>query len=172
MGHVMLGKTLLLLFPALMVWAAASDLATMTIPNRLSIVLVGAFGLIAAAGGVSFEAFLMHTAAGALVLAVCFGMFARGWIGGGDAKFAASIALWIGFDTLPDYLVLASLGGGALTFAILFLRDHPLPGVAAEWAWLRRLHDPRAGVPYGVALAGAALAVFPETPIWAAVLNR
>jgi prepilin peptidase CpaA len=38
------------------------------------------------------------------------------------------------------------------------------------WPWLERLHAPRTGVPYGIALAAAALVVFPESPIWKAVI--
>ena len=54
------------------------------------------------------QAILLHVAAGAAVLAVTFALFAFGWIGGGDAKLAAATALWLGFDTLPDYLMLAA----------------------------------------------------------------
>ena len=54
-----------------------------------------------------------HAGAGALVLVIAFACFAFGWIGGGDAKLAAAAALWFGFDHLLDYLVYASLFGGA-----------------------------------------------------------
>ena len=37
----------LLLFPALMAFAASSDLLTMTISNRVSLILVGAFFVLA-----------------------------------------------------------------------------------------------------------------------------
>ena len=87
----------LLLFPALMAFAASSDLLTMTISNRLSLLLASSFFLLALITGMSFGIIGMHLAAGALVLAVCFGFFAMGWIGGGDAKLAAATALWFGF---------------------------------------------------------------------------
>ena len=35
--------------------------------------------------------------------------------------------------------------------------------------WLMRLHSPKEGVPYGVALAAAGLLVYPETPFAAAL---
>src|SRR5208282_2811624 len=41
------------------------------------------------------------------------------WIGGGDAKLAAATVLWLGFAHLADYLVYASLFGGALTVALI-----------------------------------------------------
>jgi prepilin peptidase CpaA len=113
----------------------------------------------------SLAAFGMHVGAAALVLVVSFGFFTQGWIGGGDAKLAAATALWFGFDHLLDYLVYASLFGGALTLLILQFRKLPLPAPLARQQWILRLHDSGGGVPYGIALAAAALAVYPKT-IW------
>jgi prepilin peptidase CpaA len=165
----MLVSTLLLLFPALMAFAAASDLLTMTIPNRLTLGVVAAFAAFAVATGMPLSDVAWHLAAGALVLGVTFAMFAFGWIGGGDAKLAAAIALWFGFAPLFDFLLLASIGGGALTLLIIALRQLPLPSFALSWSWLDRLHDRKSGVPYGIALAGAAMIVYPESPLWAAL---
>jgi prepilin peptidase CpaA len=157
---------LLLLFPALMAYAAASDLLTMTISNKISLALAGGFFVFALVAALPAGTIALHAAAGALVLSVCFAMFAFGWIGGGDAKLAASTALWFGFEALPEYLILSSLGGGALTLLVLTLRGSPLPRAVLGWEWLMRLHDRRAGVPYGIALAGAALLVYPETSLF------
>src|SRR5664280_1832538 len=104
----------LLLFPALMAFAASSDLLTMTISNRLSLALAGGFFLLALVTGMSLAAVGMHLAAGALVLVISVGFFSMGWIGGGDAKLAAATALWLGFDFLLDYLIDASLFGLSL----------------------------------------------------------
>jgi prepilin peptidase CpaA len=153
----------LLLFPALMAFAASSDLLTMTISNRLSLALTGGFFLLTIVTGMSLAAIGMHLAAGALVLTISFGFFSQGWIGGGDAKLAAATALWFGFDFLLDYLVYASLFGGALTLALIQFRHLPLPAVLARQSWILRLHEQGAGVPYGIALAAAALAVYPRT---------
>ena len=152
----------LALFPALMAFAASSDLLTMTISNRLSLALAGGFFLLTLATGMSLETIGMHLAAGSLVLTVCFGFFAMGWIGGGDAKLAAATALWFGFDYLLDYLIYASLFGGVLTFLLIQFRRLPLPGFLRQ-KWILRLHDADAGVPYGIALAAAALIVYPKT---------
>ena len=99
----------------------------------------------------------------ALVLVVAFGFFTQGWIGGGDAKLAAATALWFGFDHLMDYLLYASLFGGVLTLLLMQFRKLPLPGLLARQAWIQRLHDKTGGVPYGIALAAAALLVYPHT---------
>jgi prepilin peptidase CpaA len=153
----------LLLFPAMMAFAASSDLLTMTISNRVSLILVAGFFVLAAVTGMDATTMGIHLGAALLVFAVVFGMFAMGWIGGGDAKLAAATALWLGFDHLPAYLVWASLFGGALTFLIIRFRVMPLPEFIAEADWVKRLHRMDAGVPYGIALAAAALLVYPDT---------
>lgn len=157
-----------LLFPALMAFAASSDLITMTISNRVSLLLAGGFAVLALVTGMSLVEIGWHLAAGALVLVVAFGFFARGWIGGGDAKLAAATALWFGFGHLLDYVVYASLFGGVLTLLLLQVRSWPLPSVLLHQPWAQRLHDRNSGVPYGIALAAAALTVYPHTG-WMAV---
>ena len=153
----------LLLFPALMAFAASSDLLTMTISNRLSLALAGGFFLLTLVTGMSLAAIGMHLAAAALVLVFSFGFFSQGWIGGGDAKLAATTALWFGFDYLLDYLIYASLFGGVLTLVLIQFRQLPLPAALARQPWILRLHETGAGIPYGIALAAAALADYPKT---------
>jgi prepilin peptidase CpaA len=153
----------LMLFPALMAFAAASDLFTMTISNRVSLALVAGFLVLALLSGMGLYDILSHVGAGAVVLAVAFGCFAMGWVGGGDAKVAAGAALWFGFGHLMDYLVYASLFGGALTLLLLQFRQWPLPYALAGQAWLLKLHAKESGIPYGIALAIGALMIYPET---------
>jgi prepilin peptidase CpaA len=160
---MMIDLARLLVFPALMAFAATSDLFTMTISNRVSLALVAGFLVLALLGGMSLHDMLLHIGAGAAVLAVAFACFAMGWVGGGDAKIAACVALWFGFDHLLSYLVYASLFGGALTLLLLQFRQWPLPYQLAGQGWLSRLHDRRSGVPYGIALALSALMIYPET---------
>ena len=154
----------LLLFPALMAFAASSDLLTMTISNRVSLALVGSFFVLALAIGMPLADIGAHVGAALAVLAVTFVFFARGWIGGGDAKLAAATALWLGFDQLLNYFIFASLFGGVLTLAIMRFRLMPLPALLANQEWAKRLHRMDAGVPYGIALALAALCVYSDTP--------
>jgi len=161
----MVANTLgLVLFPAMMAFAASSDFLTMTISNRVSLTLVAGFFLLALLVGLSGSAILWHVGAGSLVLAVAFGCFAMGWIGGGDAKLAAATALWFGFEYLLPYLLCASLFGGVLTYLLLQFRKMPLPPLLARQEWAQRLHSKDGGVPYGIALAAAALFIYPETP--------
>ena len=153
----------LLLFPALMAFAASSDLFTMTISNRVTLILVAGFFALALYTGMSLDAVMWHVGAAAAVLVVAFVFFARGWIGGGDAKLAAATALWLGFDHLMPYLLYASVFGGILTYAMIRFRLMPLPASFAEQDWVKRLHKMDGGVPYGIALAAAALLIYPDT---------
>ena len=153
----------LTLFPAMMAFAASSDLFTMTIANRVSLILIGGFALLAVLGGMSGADIMSHIGAAGAVLVVAFTCFACGWIGGGDAKLAAVTALWLGFSHLLDYLVYASVLGGGLTLLIIQFRTMPLPQLLAGREWAERLHRGDSGVPYGIALAVAAIVVYPQT---------
>jgi prepilin peptidase CpaA len=153
----------LLVFPALMAFAASSDLFTMTISNRVTLALIGGFAAMALISGMSPSDLLTHLGAAATVLTVAFIFFARGWIGGGDAKLAAATALWLGFDHLLVYLLYASVFGGVLTLVMIKFRLMPLPEALAEQEWVKRLHRLDGGVPYGIALAAAALMIYPDT---------
>jgi prepilin peptidase CpaA len=153
----------LTLFPAMMAFAASSDLLTMTIANRVSLILIGGFILLAGLGGVTGVELMSHVGAAAAVFMAAFVCFAFGWIGGGDAKLAATSALWLGFGHLFDYLIFSSILGGGLTLLIVQFRALPLPQILAGQDWVDRLHRPDGGVPYGIALAAAGLIVYPQT---------
>jgi prepilin peptidase CpaA len=153
----------LLLFPALMAFAASSDLLTLTISNRISLALAFGFLILAALCGLTPQAILWHVVSALAVLAAGLALFARGLVGGGDAKLAAVAALWLGFDRLADFALLSSLLGGAVTLAILTFRLMPLPAWLADDASVAKLHQPDCGVPYGIALAAAALVIYPST---------
>jgi prepilin peptidase CpaA len=155
----------LLLFPALMAFAASSDLFSMTISNKVSLALVGGFVVLALAAGMSPTEMGSHAGAGLVVLIAAFACFTQGWIGGGDAKLAAATSLWFGFAQLLHYLVDAALLGGVLSLAVVNFRMLPLPAAISRWEWIARLHRKGEGVPYGIALAAAALLIYPET-VW------
>jgi prepilin peptidase CpaA len=161
----MLAVLMIVAFPALLAYAAFSDLFTMTISNRISIALIVGFFIVAALLQMPIGAAGSHIGCGLVVLAGTFVLFALGWIGGGDAKLAAATALWIGFDHLADYGLIAALIGGALTLIILQVRKLPMPRWAIERDWIARLHAQDSGIPYGIALAIAGVLVYPDTSI-------
>jgi prepilin peptidase CpaA len=159
-----------LIFPLGMAFAAASDLLTMTISNKLVLAMLVAFVVLAPLSGMDPATIGMHFAAGGIVLVVAFICFAFGWIGGGDAKFAAVATLWLGAQNAAEFIALASIFGGGLTLAILSFRQAVLPGFIMRQPWIQRLHQERGGVPYGIALAAAGLVVYPHTPWLAAAI--
>jgi prepilin peptidase CpaA len=146
-----------------MVYAGIVDLTTMRIRNGLVLALLGAYLVLAMPAGFTLEEIAWSAAIAAGLLAVSFVFFARGWMGGGDAKLLAVTALWLGLDHAPAFLVYTALFGGALTLAILQLRLVGLPAFLGSKPWITRLQSDRTGIPYGVAITLAALIVFPQT---------
>jgi prepilin peptidase CpaA len=162
---IIIQQMLFAVFPLAMAFAAISDLFTMSISNRLTLGLMAAFVALAPVVGMDLHTFGLHWAAGGAVFTVAFTCFALGWVGGGDAKLASVTALWLGWMGTIEYIALASVFGGLLTLLLLSFRRSVLPASIIRQPWIQRLHDERAGVPYGVALAAAGLAVYPHT-IW------
>jgi prepilin peptidase CpaA len=156
----------IVIFSAAMIFAGVRDLTTMTIPNWLTLTLAVAFFIFAPLADMPLVEIALHVAVGFAVLIVGMGFFAMRWIGGGDAKLMAAVALWLGWTQAIPYFVVASVLGGALTLLILGFRTLPLPAFFVRQQWLSRLHDRGEGIPYGLALAVAALLIFPETDIF------
>jgi len=155
----------LFVLPALLALAAGWDIASYTIPNALPLAVLAAFVVFAAAAGFSGAAFASHLAAGAVGLTAGFALFAAGVVGGGDAKLFAATAMWFGFGDLVSYVLAASVLGGGLTVGLLMMRQLPLPQALVRQPWLVRLHDSRAGIPYGAALAAGALLALPHSEL-------
>src|SRR5215510_10661380 len=105
--HRAMIKDLLILtiFPGAMAFAAATDLFTMTLPNRLAIALVAAFFVMAPLVGLGWSDIGLHVGLAAVALAVTFAMFSFGWIGGGDAKLFAATCLWLGPEAIFIYAI-------------------------------------------------------------------
>ena len=162
---------ILTVFPGAMICAAVTELFTMTLPNRLTFAMVAGFFAVATLVGLGWSAVGLHvgTAVGALAVACTF--FWLGWIGGGDAKLFAASCLWFGPAASFTYGIYVAVIGCGLTLLLLLWRRLPLPLMLSCQSWLVRLHSPREGVPYGIALAAAGLLVYPATPFVAALGN-
>ncbi len=158
-------------FPAFIILAAASDLATMTISNRLTLALVAAFPLVAFFSGLPLSSAGWQVLTAFLVLTIGIAGFALGAVGGGDAKLAAAMALWIDPSLVFLWLLIMSAFGGVLTVTILILRRFHLPVAFAGQSWIARLHSRDSGIPYGVALAAAGLVIYPDTAIFNRLLG-
>jgi len=161
----MIEAAILVIFPMLVAFGGASDLLTMTIRNRVSVLLIAGFGGLALATGLPLSGWGIHLLGLLLVFPVCFGFFAAGWMGGGDVKFISAIALWIGMTPeLGAFVFLVAIYGMVLTFALLSFRTiEVVPVTLATQDWFARLHDKRNGIPYGIAIAVAGLQIYPST---------
>ena len=131
--------------------------------NLVAAFIVSGFVVLAIWSGMPLATVGNHLLAGFATLVLGLGLFARGWIGGGDAKLFSATALWIGLDWLLEYAIIASLAGGALTIIILFFRRIPINGPLLRVDWLARLHHSETGIPYGIALAAAGLMVYTKS---------
>jgi len=162
---VLLASLLALAFPALVLFAAAKDATSFTIPNWISLALVALFPAAAFAAHMPLATAGWHLAAGAGVLVAGMVMFALRWLGGGDAKLFAATALWLGLAQLPLFLLTAAVVGGFLAILLVMLRSALLRALVLSGPrWVTRLAEPGEGVPYGVAIAAGALMAFPQTP--------
>lgn len=155
----------LLLLPALVVAAAASDVMTMRIPNWLNAVLALSMVPAALIAGMPLDTLLWHLLTGLLVLGIGFGLFAAGVIGGGDAKLMAAVALWIGWQQVVAFLIITALAGGVLAVAMKLWQAVRVAHEAGGLPWFKRVFRADLDLPYGVAIAAGCLAVYPQT-IW------
>ena len=177
---VAIGLILVAVLPALLVGAAAWDLMSFTIPNILPATMVVLFfvfaALVLASGqgsgvGMTLSGIGMHIAPALVALVAGMALFALGYVGGGDAKFYAAASLWLGWNSFFEYTLYASLLGGGLTLTLLALRKMPLPAALHGQGWLLRLVDKESGVPYGIALAVAALLMLPQSDLFRLFAN-
>lgn len=167
----MIQAAIFVIFPFCMVFAAISDLLSMTIANRVSVLLVASFAILAPLTGMDWTTYGWHFLAGALVLCLTFSMFALGVMGGGDAKLMSATSVWMGFNLiLFDYLLTSAFIGGLLTLFILMFRKSPFADIHGNNVFLRNLADEKTGIPYGIALGVAGLLVFTQTPLFLAAL--
>jgi prepilin peptidase CpaA len=170
----MIEAAILIVFPFAMAFAGVSDLLSMTIQNRVSLILIVSFAVLAPLTGMALDIYAMHFVAGAVVLAATFALFAMGTMGGGDAKLMSATAVWLGWNFgLAEYLLVMSVLGGFLTMAILRYRNSHLALVYSDrLEFMRRLARKDQGIPYGIALGSAGLLTFPASPMCQWVIDR
>ena len=143
-------QLLLVLLAGILVVAAAIDVRTFTISNRLNLtvaLLAPVYWLSVALS--PWPGMAMQLAGGAVVFVLLAGAFFAGMMGGGDVKLAAALALWFPPLATIKFLVLMSLAGGVLTMAVLAF--HRL-----------RKREGRPEIPYGVAIAFGGIAILTQ----------
>lgn len=149
---------------ALLVIAAASDLANRTISNY-AVLAVALAGLIVRVEGGS--ASLASVWAVMALVALLVLLYSRNLLGGGDVKLMAALSLALTATDCYRFVTATALSGGVLAMAYLLLRNvlPPLrckPGaprllrIAALEGWRIRRGAP---LPYGLAIAAGGIFV-------------
>ncbi len=160
-GAIGLAHVIVLLFGALLVWAAASDVLHYLIPNRIPAGIVLLFPAYLLAGGVAapLPALLGALGVAAMVFLLAAAGFATGVLGGGDAKLLTAVALWAGPALIVPFIVITAVVGGLLALAMLTpfaaLLPAPPASIAARSTW----RGGRGSLPYGVAIAAGGMFV-------------
>lgn len=89
-----------------------------------------------------------------LLLAIGTFAFGRGWMGGGDVKFLASLGLWFGFHDALWFLASVFIVGGFVTIIYVCAR------YMLRRERLGRGDGKATRIPYGVAIAIGSIIVF------------
>ncbi|GAA3056597.1 prepilin peptidase [Rhizobium viscosum] len=167
----MIAAAVFVTLPLCLAMAAFSDLFTMTIPNRISLILIASFVIIAPLSGLGWEIIGMHFAGAAIVFCACFALFAVNVMGGGDAKLLSAAALWFGFNQ-SLLLLVADIGliGGVLTLLILLVRSQANTILAIGLPLPTSVLLAKK-IPYGIAIAIGGFMAFPSSPLFIAALE-
>lgn len=169
----MVEAAILVIFPLCVAMAGFTDMLTMKIPNRISVVLALAFIVIAPFAGMSLAMFGAHVGTALLVFAGCFALWTFGYMGGGDVKVIAAASLWYGFNIdLVGFLMITGVYGGFLALIILSMRAWQNTLIVSPIPIPSHFITDREGIPYGIAIAVAAFSTFPDTWMFARALGR
>ncbi|MBH5369051.1 A24 family peptidase [Bradyrhizobium glycinis] len=150
----------------LLLHVAAVDIATRTIRNEicLALALLGIVSQLA-----SPMQLLESLVAAAILFLVLLAFYMRGWMGGGDVKLLAALAVGLPLSGIIQLLTVTALAGGVLALLHVTMRNLPSPRLAPAGAsFARRVyaierwrHLRHAPLPYGVAIAcGGIWAIF------------
>ena len=142
-------------FLAILADAIRSDVADLRIPNRLCVALVILYPAHVVSSGLPVD-WLGALLVCLLVFAAGLAAFAARWMGGGDVKLLAAIALWVGPAAVLPFLAVTALVGGGMAL-VMVSRVRFRFALVADEAGFIHLRDRLLGrvIPYGVAIAVA-----------------
>lgn len=154
------------LLVALLLGAAIADVRSRRIPNALTVTLLlcgAAVSLLDPAA----PRFFSGSIAFAAVFVIATAAWRAGLCGGGDAKLASAVAIWVGISRVPVFALATALAGGLLAIACYALSAASarrairasLVAISALGPAALAPSSPgnRVSVPYGVGIAAGAL---------------
>jgi prepilin peptidase CpaA len=150
-------------FAALLIYAACSDVASLTIPNWVSIAMAALFVPAAFVANLALADIGMHLVFGFAVLVVGFFLFQANIIGGGDAKLLAATTIWTGFPAFAPFILGTAVAGGLLAVTLLAIRQF-VPVSETTPSFVNHLLKKQNGIPYGVAIMFGGLIAIPSLP--------
>lgn len=164
------------------------DFSFYRIPNSFLGALLVLYG-ISAPFYIGAETILTSGLVFVIILLLAIGLYALKLIGGGDAKYLAVATLWVGAHGALDFIFFVALIGGILAIIYLFLRN-PIGHVSdSVWSWIQKREErwpmlryvwkgsgtgsemgkrenvSSAMIPYGMAIATAAILMIKFTPL-------
>ncbi len=179
MVHFALTFTLFL-FCLAVVYGAACDVRTFTIPNRVSYGLVGLFVIYGFLvwlntpeiyfpqmhnGELHIPPIAINVLLGLVVFVFFIVFWKVGWVGGGDVKFVSAISLFMGLDYVLIFVILMSVISLLMVFVLKSLPDisllylkRPLPNIILNLISKVKQRT----IPYGLPAAIAALILIPS----------
>ncbi|CAK05701.1 prepilin peptidase [Rhizobium johnstonii] len=167
----MIAAAVFVILPLCLAMAAFSDLFTMTIPNRISVILTASFFVLAPLSGLGLAEIGMHLAGAAIVFSACFALFAFNVMGGGDAKLMSAAALWFGLNESLLFLMTdVAMIGGLITLLILLVRGQSDTILAIGLPVPNSVLLAKK-IPYGIAIAIGGFMAFPSSPLFLAALE-
>lgn len=126
--------------------AAFTDLRSRQISNKLNAAVALGAPFFWWATGLSLGDVAWQLGVALLALVILAGLFALRWMGGGDVKLLAALALWVKPGDFGLLIIYMAIIGGVLTLAF------------GAWHIARRQRD-RLVIPYGIAIAAAGIIV-------------
>ena len=135
------------------------DLRDMRIPNALS--LAGLLLFAVSLPFIGFDEWMLRAMIGAIVFSLCFGLFAIGWFGGGDAKILPVTSLFVPAAMLQVFMMSFAF---AMTLGMIGIWLARLQFSRADASWVSM--QPGAGFPMGISIAAS----LPLTIVFAQLL--
>lgn len=108
----------------LLVYVAAIDIATRLIDNEVCLALA----LLGIVGQLAGRTHVLELLIGAAVLfSLLIVLYGRGWMGGGDVKLLAALALGLPLAGVMSLMTVTALAGAVLALTHLVMRTLPSP---------------------------------------------
>ncbi len=150
----------LTVYLSVLILAAISDARRLEIPNWISLVLAASFLPAAVLAGLSPSAIAIQYVLALATFVVAAILFSVGLLGGGDVKFVSATVIWIHWQQIGFYFFCMAVLGGVIAAVVLVLgKVQALAFLKTRIPWMNDNRYPPHSIPYGVAIASAALVV-------------